>query len=38
MMKVCMKFLVMVLGFWSLNVNAELNIVVLDSVKHFRER
>ena len=32
-MKVCMKVLVMALGFWSLNVNAELNIVVLDSVR-----
>ena len=37
MMKVCMKVLVMVLGFWSLNVNAELNIVVLDSVRAILE-
>ena len=37
MMKVCIKFLVMVLGFWSLNVNAELNIVVLDSVRAILE-
>ena len=37
MMKVCMKFLVTVLGLWSLNVNAELNIVVLDSVRAILE-
>ena len=37
MMKVSMKVLVMVLGFWSLNVNAELNIVVLDSVRAILE-
>ena len=36
-MKVCMKVLVMALGFWSLNVNAELNIVVLDSVRAILE-
>ena len=37
MMKIGIKFLVMVLGFWSLNVNAELNIVVLDSVRAILE-
>ena len=37
MIKISMKFLLAVLGFWSLNVSAELNIVVLDSVRAILE-
>ena len=37
MMKIGIKFLVMFFGFWALNVNAELNIVVLDSVRAILE-
>ena len=37
MMKIGIKLLVIALGFLSLNVNAELNIVVLDSVRAILE-
>ena len=37
MIKISMKFLVAMLGFWSLTVSAELNIVVLDSVRAILE-
>lgn len=37
MIKISMKFLVAMLGFWSLSVSAELNIVVLDSVRAILE-
>ena len=37
MIKISMKFLVAMLGFWSITVSAELNIVVLDSVRAILE-
>ena len=37
MIKISMKFLMAMLGFWSLTVSAELNIVVLDSVRAILE-